>query len=310
MRTPILCYHKVGEPHERFLNVSVRDFRRQVAFLARRYRLIPLRDLYAAEGRCVVLTFDDAYVCSTEPLLQAAKDHDATGTVFPVTAFVGDMSRWDGENARQLADWDSLTRLRDAGYEIGNHTHTHADLSAPIPSVCGSERTAGERPAPGPVMLSPSKHDVADRLARADSRERAATESMLRQAQHDETGCRHDMSGAQRETARSAAEEMGFDEPRDGESGIWAEIAAAEEELVRCIGVRPKTFAYPFGRYGEVAVRAVRARGYLAAVTVRFGIAGDRHDPHILPRILISYSDGLAGLLYKLYIRPLLQGRR
>ncbi len=284
MRTPILCYHKVGEPHERFLNVSVRDFRRQVAFLARRYRLIPLRDLYAAEGRCVVLTFDDAYVCSTEPLLQAAKDHDATGTVFPVTAFVGDMSRWDGENARQLADWDSMTRLRDAGYEIGNHTHTHADLSAPIPSVCGSERTAGERPAPGPVML--------------------------RQAQHDETGCRHDMSGTQRETARSAAEETTSDEARDGESGIWTEIAAAEEELVRRIGVRPKTFAYPFGRYGEVAVRAVRARGYLAAVTVRYGIASDRHDPHLLPRILISYSDGLAGLLYKLYIRPLLQGRR
>lgn len=88
------------------------------------------------------------------------------------------------------------------------------------------------------------------------------------------------------------------------------EVAAAEREIEARLGIRPQTFAYPFGRYDDAAVRTVRARGYLAAVTVRYGIASDRHDPHLLPRILISYSDGLHGLLYKLYIRPLLQGRR
>ena len=373
MRTPILCYHKVGEPHDRFLNVSVRDFRKQVHFLRRRFPMVTLAEFRECTDRCAVLTFDDAYACSTEPLLAAARDLGATGTVFPVTAFVGDASRWDGEKARALADWDALSRLRDAGYEIGNHTHTHADLSAastagqahgggPIsppqaaeasmaPSPCseaeggGSGRGSGDRtpsgsedarrswkalegkgetpssrfPLPQSLQGEPSTGPAANsssRLVRHESGQPHRTgfepPPQVPQPSMSPSPCSEAEGGGSGRGSTSATCRIQTTACGDAVRvvrdivGAAEELAAAEREIEARLGARPRTFAYPFGRYDSSAVRAVRARGYLAAVTVRYGIASNRHDPHLLPRILISYSDGLPGLLYKLYIRPLL----
>ncbi|HWB57325.1 MAG TPA: polysaccharide deacetylase family protein [Gaiellaceae bacterium] len=89
--------------------------------------------------RCVVVTFDDGF----HSALRATEVLDRLGypaTVFVVTSFAdsGEPLCWPGiEQWRHshLADevrplrWNDLEKLRDAGWEIGSHTVTHALLT-------------------------------------------------------------------------------------------------------------------------------------------------------------------------------------
>jgi peptidoglycan/xylan/chitin deacetylase (PgdA/CDA1 family) len=65
------------------------------------------------------------------------------------------------------------------------------------------------------------------------------------------------------------------------------EIANSCEQLSRLTDAAVETFAYPFGRYGPTAVRAVRDCGLVAAVTV--GTRG--WNPFELPRAMIGAAD-------------------
>jgi peptidoglycan/xylan/chitin deacetylase (PgdA/CDA1 family) len=66
------------------------------------------------------------------------------------------------------------------------------------------------------------------------------------------------------------------------------------------------TFCYPYGSLNPAVVAEVRRQGYLGAVSLQKGRVQEDSDRWQLPRIVVGYSDGLPGLLYKLYIRPLL----
>ncbi len=83
------------------------------------------------------------------------------------------------------------------------------------------------------------------------------------------------------------------------------EIRSADRNL-RDWGFDPVTFCYPYGSLNPAVVDAVRTQGYRGAVSLRKGKVTEKDDRWQLPRIVVGYSDGLAGLLYKLYIRPLL----
>jgi peptidoglycan/xylan/chitin deacetylase (PgdA/CDA1 family) len=130
---PILCYHKVGPISEegRRLNVETMTLAAHVRYFARRgFRFLRAGEL--AEGfpaRSVCFTFDDAYISA---LLHAIPVLDAvggTGSFYAVPSLVGQSSRWDNESARPLAPWDVLVEAQQAGFEIGNHTDSHADLA-------------------------------------------------------------------------------------------------------------------------------------------------------------------------------------
>jgi peptidoglycan/xylan/chitin deacetylase (PgdA/CDA1 family) len=223
VRIPILCYHKIGDAGGRSLNVAEADFLRQVAFLRRRFSFRRLSEWPSPsrEGgrRPIVLTFDDAYASTAEVLLRTT---GLVGTVFPVPALVGRASEWDGESARPLASWEALAALRDTGFEMGNHTFSHADL------------------------------------------------------------------------------------PASDDGPLGEEIAGAAVALSERLGVAVRSFCYPYGRLDERAISVVSGAGYAAAVTTKTGVARSDGDPFRLPRLKISYSDRLAGLVYKLYVRPLL----
>ena len=73
------------------------------------------------------------------------------------------------------------------------------------------------------------------------------------------------------------------------------ESAAAVEALT---GERVRTFAYPFCRYGDEALTAVREAGLLAAVTCEG--RGD-WSPHTMKRALITGVDGPASFVAKLW---------
>jgi peptidoglycan/xylan/chitin deacetylase (PgdA/CDA1 family) len=223
MRVPILCYHKIGDPADRSLNVKEEDFRRQVGFLSRRgYRFRRLDEWPRLTEGSAILTFDDVYATTAECLLRMP---ELTGTLFVVPSMVGGASAWDGDSARPLAHWGQVTALFDRGFEIGNHTYSHADLS------------------------------------KATNVE------------------------------------------------ISREIEECEEALSSRFGGNPATLAYPYGRYDGRVMEALERKRYAAAVTTKSGIASIKGCPFELPRIKIGYSDGVAGLMYKLYIRPHLGSR-
>jgi len=130
---PILCYHKVGPVSEegRWLNVEASTLDSHVRFFQRRGReFLRVDGLSGAwPDRAVVLTFDDTYLSAMTHGIEVLRRHSAIATFYVVPAHVGGSSSWDGERERPLADWDLIREAHRDGFEIGNHTMSHPDLS-------------------------------------------------------------------------------------------------------------------------------------------------------------------------------------
>lgn len=133
MTSPILCYHQVGPEQEfgRWLNVSPDTLREHIAFFKRRgfrfLRAERLREPWVETQVC--LTFDDGFTGTLTYGLEVLETEEVTASIYVVPDLVGDASRWDGEKARPLADWDLLSKAQKAGIEIGNHTADHRNLA-------------------------------------------------------------------------------------------------------------------------------------------------------------------------------------
>jgi peptidoglycan/xylan/chitin deacetylase (PgdA/CDA1 family) len=125
----ILLYHQVVEagrrPRDPFA-VSVDEFDRQIAWVAERYTVVPVRELVRrlamgeAHGLAAV-TFDDGDVSTVTRVLPVLRARGVSASVFV------DTGRLNG-SPPALRDED-LRMLADAGVEIGGHTVTHPDLT-------------------------------------------------------------------------------------------------------------------------------------------------------------------------------------
>lgn len=72
------------------------------------------------------ITFDDASMSQHDLGLRATRDYGLVGTLFVVTSYA--------ERATNKADdwymgWTEILNFRDAGWEIGSHSHTHPHLT-------------------------------------------------------------------------------------------------------------------------------------------------------------------------------------
>ena len=76
---------------------------------------------------------------------------------------------------------------------------------------------------------------------------------------------------------------------------LTREIAGSRAKLQKLFHARVNFFCYPYGRYDQKVIAAVRAAGYLGATTTRDGLArpGDRFT---LARIQVGGSDTVAQL--------------
>jgi peptidoglycan/xylan/chitin deacetylase (PgdA/CDA1 family) len=80
--------------------------------------------------------------------------------------------------------------------------------------------------------------------------------------------------------------------------GCLREIGESREEIERLTGERPRTFAYPFCKYGDAALEAVAELGFDAAVTC-WGRGGwERYE---MKRQMITGKDGLPSFVLKLW---------
>lgn len=126
---PILCYHRIGPSCQSALCVSEKAFRAQLDHLRDNdYRVITLEELHAFLSyeraiplRSVVITIDDGYRSAYDVAFPLLREYGYPATLFVTTDFVG-------QTPRSLT-WDQLRTMKAAGFEIGSHTVSHADLT-------------------------------------------------------------------------------------------------------------------------------------------------------------------------------------
>ena len=93
--------------------------------------------------RAIAFTFDDAYASVHREALPVLAEVGWRATAFPVTAELGGHNRWDADRGRmpplRLVSETELLELLAAGWDLGDHTHTHRDLTALGGDAVGDE---------------------------------------------------------------------------------------------------------------------------------------------------------------------------
>lgn len=117
---------------------------------------------WKSAGKKIALTFDDGpHPTQTPEILDILEEYGIRATFF----VIGQNAEWYG---------DCLKMVYEAGHEIGNHSHTHANLTeAGYESVCReieeAERLIGERIEYRPHLLRPPGGQMGEDLYRAAS---------------------------------------------------------------------------------------------------------------------------------------------
>jgi peptidoglycan/xylan/chitin deacetylase (PgdA/CDA1 family) len=135
----ILLFHRVSDlvPPDG-LTVDVKRFREFCALMRRRYRVVPLADVFrglrdgiAPSPRTVAITFDDSYADNL-PAAEVLHEHGLPATFFVPTDYIGTERSfpWDAHlpQLRNLS-WADVRRIAALGHDIGSHTASHPDLA-------------------------------------------------------------------------------------------------------------------------------------------------------------------------------------
>lgn len=177
----VLCYHAVSESWPSPLAVRPRELERQLeAVLAGGYTGATFLDALSAprSARTLVVTFDDAFrsvFTLARPILERL---GLVASVYAPTAFVGGLrpmvwpgvEQWaGGPHEAELAcmSWDELDALARAGWEVGSHTCSHAELreldDALLLEELSGSRSACERALRRPCRTLAYPYGDADR---------------------------------------------------------------------------------------------------------------------------------------------------
>jgi peptidoglycan/xylan/chitin deacetylase (PgdA/CDA1 family) len=124
-------------------------------FFAKYFRVPPLSEQIAAcrDGRDVggtlSITFDDGYLDNIEIAVPILRRLQLPATFFITTGFIGSqlVPQWDRELTRQPGwmTWDQVRKLRNLGFEIGNHTESHIDMGTADPETVRGELESSKK---------------------------------------------------------------------------------------------------------------------------------------------------------------------
>jgi peptidoglycan/xylan/chitin deacetylase (PgdA/CDA1 family) len=170
-RTVVLCYHSV-HPSKRFASATPRLFEQQIEWLQEHcdivpYDSIPRLNSPSYRGKPVVaITFDDGYEDNYTYALPILLAHRIPATLFVTTGLIDHDPRiiqrfsrlWSAtdDDVRGLS-WTQVSEMREAGLEIGAHTHSHPNLfrieAHKVLEEIGNSRTKLEDHLQEPVRL-------------------------------------------------------------------------------------------------------------------------------------------------------------
>lgn len=139
----VLCYHAVSTRWPADLSVAPDAFEAQIEHLLRRGYSATTFSRAVEErgnGRQLAITFDDGFQSVHDLAFPVLQRLGVPATLYVPTSFIEPPRplAWDGtdewlgtEFERELMpmSWDGVRELRDAGWEIGAHSHTHPRLT-------------------------------------------------------------------------------------------------------------------------------------------------------------------------------------
>jgi peptidoglycan/xylan/chitin deacetylase (PgdA/CDA1 family) len=141
-RTVVLCYHSV-HPSKRFASATPRLFEQHIEWLQEHCDIVPydsIPRLTSSSNRgkpVVAITFDDGYEDNYTYALPTLLAHQIPATVFVTTGLIdrdppiirrfSRLWRASDDDVRGLS-WTQVSEMREAGLEIGAHTHSHPNL--------------------------------------------------------------------------------------------------------------------------------------------------------------------------------------
>lgn len=166
-RMPVLMYHAFGGSRAGLMRryaCSEGDFERQASFLASKgYAAVSIGTACGVldgqprpPGPVVGITMDDGYMDNYEIAAPILKRYGFSATIFVVPRSVGRTNIWMGReeaSPRHLMGWKEIGELCDAGFEIGSHSLSHADLTTLNETEVGRE-------------VEDSKKEIEDRIGR------------------------------------------------------------------------------------------------------------------------------------------------
>ena len=288
----VLTYHRVLPRPDPLLpgEVDAAAFRWQLAFLARHFQMLTLREAMDRlhNGRLrrltAVVTFDDGYANNAEVALPIMRSLGVPGTFFVASGFLDGGRMWNDaviESVRQAPG----EVLDLSALDLGRHPLGEPAARA---AVAASLLAALK-------YLPPDQRD--ERVAEI-SRLAAASlpgNVMMTRAQVREL---HD---AGMEIGGHTVNHPILREIDDAQAA--EEIAGNAADIARITGVPPQSFAYPNGIPGRdflpVHRQMVADGGYRYAVTTAWGRADTRTDPLLVPRIVL-WSRTVPRLTYNL----------
>lgn len=277
-RLAILIYHRVLPAPDplRPDEPDAERFDAQMAFLARHFDVLPLRE--AAMGlkagklpkRACCLTFDDGYADNLTVALPILERYRLPATVFVATGYL-DGGRMFNDSVIELIARapGSMLDLHEVGYgqfSLASDESRKATIGALLPKL--------------KYLPAVEREDLVTRMAEIAGCGPLPTDLMLTTAQAKELSIRGVEIGGHTD-AHTILTTLDEEQAR-------AEIQRGRRRLEAITGKPVRTFAYPNGRpqrdYAATHVAMVRELGFEAAVTTAPGVANCDSDIHQLPR--------------------------
>lgn len=300
-RGVILLYHRVARPARDpwGLCVSPERFAEQMAWLARRYRVVPLARLVEQctvrrLGRPqVAITFDDGYADNLTHAAPVLRHHRLPATFFVVSGFLGaDRETWWDELERMLLRPEPLPgRLALA---LGDESRIW-DLGEAA-RAWSPDEDAGAAPweaAPGTRLHF--LHEVWAALRGVDESRRAPALAQLRDWSGERAVRRDSHRLLDPEAVRQLAGIEGMEIGAHSVHHEWfpalppaaqaAEIAGSRAALEQLLERPVPCFSYPFGARGPETPDLVRTAGFASACGTDPGIVWRGASRFALPRI-------------------------
>jgi len=255
----VLCYHNVvaetdAESSDALgLHMPITTFTRQMGWLARTYHIVPLAELVnrlrngATPGRLAAVTFDDAYRGVFENAWPVLHDLDIPATVFVIAEAAERDTRFWWDEPDVLRTFTPARRQEWL-------TTLRGDSAAIGNSLTSQDRPADRHPPP-----AWSQHANWSTITEA-------TRSGLQVGVHSATH-------------RTL--------PVLDEDELQHEVVTSREIIRSRTGITPEFFAYPYGLWDDRVRDAVRAAGYQAAFSLKFGPHSTTNDPWAIPRMNI-----------------------
>lgn len=82
---------------------------------------------------------------------------------------------------------------------------------------------------------------------------------------------------------------------------LTSEIDGSIADIQTHLGVRPRLFAYPYGRYDSAALKVMRASGIDAAFTTAYGLAGGDYPLMTEPRVRVHGGETVGQFAGELF---------